>query len=70
MRWWFQQNFGSTGKNCDIVLMNGGSYSASLPAGNISAADVTKIAPFTNNLVYLTISGPVLIQVGADRIDR
>ena len=64
MRWWFRTNFGSSGKSCDITLMNGGSFVTSLAAGNITTSDATKISPYTNNLVYFSISGPILVQVG------
>lgn len=46
----------------DVVLINGGSFRASINPGDIKVADVLAVFPFGNTLVKMTVSGDVIRQ--------
>jgi 2',3'-cyclic-nucleotide 2'-phosphodiesterase (5'-nucleotidase family) len=62
-RWWFEKNFGDVGKTCDVAIFNGGALFESIPIGNISYSDITRMTPYPDNVVYFVVPGPILIQV-------
>lgn len=45
-----------------ISLQNGGSIRASIPAGDITKKDINTVLPFGNTVVYVTVSGSVLLE--------
>lgn len=53
----------STGKDCDLSLMNVNGHRSNMPQGNIKAGDIYEIYSFENALVLLQLKGNTLMDI-------
>ncbi|WP_087026527.1 5'-nucleotidase C-terminal domain-containing protein [Thaumasiovibrio subtropicus] len=64
------QAFLAQTKRADVAIQNGGGARANITQGTFTAADATKVLPFSNTMVNLTMTGAQLKKVLNEAVDK
>ncbi|USD66792.1 NAD nucleotidase [Vibrio sp. SCSIO 43136] len=64
------QAFLAQTKRADVAIQNGGGARANITQGKFTVADATKVLPFSNTMVNLTMTGAEVKQVLNEAVDK
>ncbi len=64
------QSFLAETKRADVAIQNGGGARANITQGTFTVADATKVLPFNNTMVNLTMTGAEVKQVLNEAVDK